>query len=142
VVAICSMREANAKTVTSSPENLMKVTKASETAQLEAKLAEAQATIARQTQELMDVRAELEQVRGPADVRLNWEIRAISRQPELTDIRKAQPTPGSRVFALGRGGVLVPTVWGKNENGFYGAWMSYPEMPKSVKEWLSGAWHK
>jgi hypothetical protein len=119
----------------------MNTTKNQEVAQLEAKLAAAQAMIDRQARELAEANAELEQLRGQSDVRLNWEVRAISPQPVLIDVRKRLPTAGSRVFALGRGGVLAPTIWGKNEDGFWGAWMAYPEMPESVKEWLEGAWH-
>jgi hypothetical protein len=118
----------------------MNTNKTSEIAELEGKLAEALATIARQAQELADAQATLRELQSPASVHLNWEIRAVSRQPELIDIRNESPTPGARVLALGIGGVLVPAIWGKNEGGFFGAWMAYPKMPDTVKEWLREAW--
>lgn len=110
--------------------------------ELEIALAAANEKIAILTAELSVAASKLEDTRGAAEVRLNGELRAVARQPELIDLRVQAPTSGSRIFALGRGGVLVPTVWGKNESGFFGAWMAYPEMPESVKDWLRGAWRK
>ncbi len=120
----------------------MKTNQNSTVAALEGELAQAHATIARQAKELADAQAQLLQLRTHASVRLNGEFRAVSSQPELIDVRKQSPTPGSRVLALGAGGVLVPTVWGKNEGGFFGAWMAFPKLPESVKEWLEVAWKK
>jgi hypothetical protein len=111
-----------------------------EAARLKAELALALATIARQEQELTDVREELRLAKSPAEVRINAEARAVSVQPELIDVRELPPNPGSRVFALGRGGVLVPNVWGKNDAEFFGAWMAYPKVPESVKAWLAKSW--
>lgn len=113
-----------------------------EVARLTAELALAKATVEKQAQELMDVREELRQAKSPAEVRINAEARAVSVQPELIDVRVQPPNPGSRVFALGRGGVLVPNVWGKNDAEFFGAWMAYPKVPESVKAWLATSWIK
>lgn len=110
--------------------------------ELEIALAAANAKIASLSGELAAAKVKLDETRGAADVRLNGEFRALARKPELIDVRVQSPTPGSRIFALGRGGVLVPIVWGRNEDGFFGAWMAYPELPESVKEWLQGAWRK
>lgn len=110
--------------------------------ELETALAAANAKIASLSEELSTAKTKLDDAHGAADVRLNGEFRAVSRKPELIDVRVQSPTPGSRIFALGSGGVLVPIVWGRNEGGFFGAWMAYPEMPESVKEWLQGAWRK
>lgn len=118
-----------------SPENI-------KIALLTTQLTDAQARLNLRTQELDAVRAELAEARGLMSVRLNWEARAVSPRPALTDLRQARPTPGSRIFALGRGGVLVPIIWGKNEGEFFGAWMAYPEVPPSVKDWLEKAWIK
>jgi hypothetical protein len=111
-----------------------------EVARLKAELAQAQATIARQTQEMAEVQEELRLAKLPAEVRINAEARAISVQPELIDVRVQAPNPGSRVFSLGRGGVLVPNVWGKNDAEYFGAWMAYPKVPESVKAWLATSW--
>lgn len=113
-----------------------------EVARLKAELARAQATIAKREQELVNVREELRLAKSPAEVRINAEARAVSVQPELIDVRVQGPNPGSRVFALGRGGVLVPTQWGKNDAEFFGAWMAYPKIPESVKAWLATSWIK
>jgi hypothetical protein len=111
-----------------------------EVARLKAELTLAQAAVARQAQELTDVREELRLAKSPAEVRINAEARAVSVQPELIDVQVQAPNPGSRVFALGRGGVLVPNVWGKNDAEFFGAWMAYPKIPESVKAWLAKSW--
>lgn len=113
-----------------------------ETARLKSELAEAQLALASKTKELLDVREELRQAKLPAEVRINAEARAVSVQPELIDVRVQAPTSGARVFALGRGGVLVPTAWGRNDAEFFGAWMAYPKVPESVKAWLSKSWAK
>lgn len=42
-------------------------------------------------------------------------------------------TPGKRVMALTIGGVLVPTIVGKNFRDHYDAWMDYPTVPDTVK---------
>lgn len=118
------------------------MSKSARVVELEAALAAANEKIASLTADLSAAAARSEDARSAAEVRLNGELRAVARQPELIDLRVQAPTAGSRIFALGRGGVLVPTVWGKNESGFFGAWMAYPEMPESVKEWLRGAWRK
>jgi hypothetical protein len=53
---------------------------------------------------------------------------------ELIDAHQAPPPNGARVLALGRGGVLVPTVWTSDSIGFFDAWSAYPQVPASVKE--------
>jgi len=120
----------------------MKKTEAQTIAQLQAELQEARATIASQAEELRITKEQLVESREAANVRVNQEARAVSVRPVLVDVRQEAPPAGVRVFALGRGGVLIPTVWGKNEDGFFGAWMAYPSVPESVKEWLSQAWIK
>ena len=52
----------------------------------------------------------------------------------LIDAHKEQPTAGSRVLALNRGGVLVPTVWCSTSLQYFDAWMKSPKVPSSVKD--------
>lgn len=118
----------------------MKAEKSTSSETLQQQLLDAQATIARQNAELDELRAELDEHRKRALPVVNQEARAVSAQPELLDVREVAPTPGARMFALGRGGVLVPIVWTKAAAEFYGAWMPYPKIPPSVREWLATSW--
>lgn len=107
---------------------------------LKTERAVALARVAELESELSEVREKLRLANAPAEVRINAEARAVSVQPELIDVRVQSPNPGSRIFALGRGGVLVPSVWGKNDAEYFGAWMAYPKIPESVKAWLATSW--
>jgi hypothetical protein len=114
----------------------LKINKNPNSRSLELQLQDAQAVIARQAIELTEALAELERLRTPS----NGELRVVSAQPGLIDVREEMPTSGSRVLALTRGGTLIHTVWKNSERDFIGAWMDYPTVPKSVKKWLETAW--
>ena len=118
----------------------MKTDKTPTVAQLQEQLAQANAQLAAQAAQLETLKEALAEALKPAEPKLNAEGRAVSPQPELMDIRTHPPTPGSRIFALGVGGVLVPAIWTKSCESFFGAWMPYPAMPPSVREWLATAW--
>lgn len=61
-------------------------------------------------------------------------LRPTAKTVYLIDAHIEQPTSGSRVIALNRGGVLAPTVWGSTSLQYFDAWMKSPKVPESVKE--------
>jgi hypothetical protein len=64
-------------------------------------------------------------------------LRITAPVVELTDVLEVMPPNGSKVFALGAGGVLAPVSWGNDSAKFFVAWMPYPKVPLSVKARLS-----
>lgn len=52
----------------------------------------------------------------------------------LINAHKNPPASGSKVWALGQGGTLVPEVWNRNSIKFFDAWCKYPKIPDDVKE--------
>jgi hypothetical protein len=102
----------------------------------------ARVEIARLTEEVGRLHSELTKIKALGTARLNTELRVVSRQPELVDVRVEVPPSGGRVIGLTKGGCLIPTIWAKSQTDFIGAWMGYPTVPESVKHWLSQAWRE
>ncbi len=61
-------------------------------------------------------------------------LRPVRAVVELIDAHIEQPASGSKVWALGTGGVLVQTVWNRNSIEHFEAWSPYPRVPQSVKD--------
>lgn len=124
-------------------ESAMKTTNNQPQAEfLHAELEEARRIIDELTARLQQAEAEVAELRRPPVMKVNQENRIVSSQPELVDVRIIPPPSGARIFALGRGGTIAQTIWNKNDADFFGAWMAYPKIPESVREWLGECWKK
>lgn len=63
--------------------------------------------------------------------------RPTVRQAEMVDAHIAPPRVGQRVWALGRGGCVVQTVWNNESINFFEAWYEFLKIPATVKERMS-----
>lgn len=66
--------------------------------------------------------------------------RPVAPVVQLIDTQVREPLKGSRVLALGLGGVLVSTIWGSDSADFFIAWSPYPAVPLSVKLRMHQPW--
>lgn len=63
-------------------------------------------------------------------------LRPVAPVVELINARITPPAFGSRVLALSKGGVLVPTVWTSSSSFHFIGWCAYPKIPQDVKDMM------